>query len=202
MEKACAEVAARNDALMEHWEAENGEHLKFARKARRVIPEKQTYIEALQQLQDRYYETVGRPCGLLRDGPQKQRLSTKQYGAQKATANKMKVDLERIEQNAKRADEDAGTALDAKERYLRKEAELDAGIAAMDLLVTQMAAGEAEITENGVAMPDTPPLFKRLLGPKPPRSKVSQLFQKIVLLLGRMDARQHTAPDLGLSEEP
>lgn len=201
-EKACADVAARNDALMAQWDAENGEHLQVARKARGAIPEKQAYTKALKRLQDRYYETVGRPCGLLRDGPRRQRLSTKQYDAQKATAKKIKSDLDRIEHTAKRVDEDAGTALDAKERYLQKEAELDAGIEAMDILVTQMASGEAEITEDGVAMTNTPPFFKRLFGPKPPQSKVSQLFRKIVALLGRMDASQHTAPDQGHSPEP
>lgn len=201
-EKACADVAARNDALMAQWDAENSEHLQVARKARGAIPEKQVYTKALKELQDRYYDKVGRPCGLLRDGPRRQRLSTKQYDAQKATAKKIKSDLDRIERTAKRADEDAGTALDAKERYLQKEAELDAGIQAMDILVTQMASGEAEITEDGVAMTNTPPFLKRLFGPKPPRSKVSQLFRKIVLLLGRMDANQHTAPDQGHSPEP
>ena len=85
---------------------------------------------------------------------------------------------------------------------LRHSGTFDAGIAAMDFLVTQMAAGEAEINEDGVAMTNTPPFFKRLFSRKPPRGKVSQLFQKIVLLLGRMDARQHSAPDRGLSEEP
>jgi hypothetical protein len=162
-EKACADVAARNDALMAQWDAENGEHLQVARKARGAIPEKQAYTKALKRLQDRYYETVGRPCGLLRDGPRRQRLSTKQYDAQKATAKKIKSDLDRIEHTAKRVDEDAGTALDAKERYLQKEAELDAGIEAMDILVTQMASGEAEITEDGVAMTNTPPFFKHFL---------------------------------------
>ena len=201
-EKACAKVAARNDALMAQWDAENSEYLQIARKARGAILEKQAYTNALKQLQDRYYERVGRPCGLMRDGPRKQRLSTKQYDAQKATAKKIKADLDRIEQTAKRANEDAGTALDAKERYLQKEAELAAGIEAMDILVTQMAAGEAEIAGDGVAMTDTPPFFKRLSGPKPPRSKVSQLFRKSILLLGRMDASQHTAPDRGHSPEP
>ena len=201
-EEACAEVTARNDALMAQWDAENSEHLKVARKARGAIPEKQAYTKALKVLQDRYYEQVGRPCGLLRDGPRKQRLTVKQYGAQQTTAKQMKQDLDRIEQTAKRANEDAGYALDAKERYLQKEAELDTGIEAMEILVTRMASGDAEITEDGVAMTDAPPFIKRLFGPKPPHSKVSQLFRKIVLLIGRMDASQLVAADPGQSPEP
>jgi hypothetical protein len=84
-EGTCRQVAARNDELLALWEAENGKHLQATRKKRGAIPEKQAYTTALKRLQDRYYENVGKPCGRLRDGPRKQRLSIQQYAAQKAT---------------------------------------------------------------------------------------------------------------------
>lgn len=40
----------------------------------------------MKAFQDRYYEAVGRPCGLLRKGPGHERLTTKQYAARKAGA--------------------------------------------------------------------------------------------------------------------
>ncbi|MDO6588640.1 hypothetical protein DS901_15425 [Loktanella sp. D2R18] len=191
-ELQCREVVSRNAVLTEEWEAENGEHLQVARKARGPIPEKQAYTTALKQLQDRYHEKVGKPCGLLRDGPRKQRLSTQQYKAQKATAQKLKTSIKDVERRLARAEDDAGYALDAKERYLQKEAELDAGVAAMDVLVTQIASGHADVTDNGITMTDMPPFFERLFGVKPSNTKIANLFRKIIRVIGRAHGREQT----------
>ncbi|MFT5798690.1 MAG: hypothetical protein ACI84R_002758 [Candidatus Azotimanducaceae bacterium] len=176
------------------WEAENGKHLQATRKKRGAIPEKQAYTTTLKRLQDRYYENVGKPCGLLRDGPRKQRLSTQQYSAQKATAKKMKTSIKEIKSSFERAEDEADYALDVKKRYLQKEADFDAGIAAMDELVTQIASGDAEVTEEGISMTDMPPFIELLFGAKPSNTKIGNLFRKIIGLIGRVSEVEKRGP--------
>lgn len=194
-EVTCQEVAVRNADLTAQWEAENGEHIKVARKARGPIPEKEAYSAALKQLQDRYYEKVGKPCGLLRDGPRKQRLSTRQHAAQKAAAKDMKNSIKEVKSSLVRAEDNAGHALDVKERYLQKEAQLDAGIAALDELVTQIASGDAEVTEGDITMRDMPSFIERLFGPNPTKTKIGNLFRKLINLIGRVSGSEQPGPD-------
>jgi hypothetical protein len=196
----CREVAARNADLTAKWESENGEHLQVARKTRGPIPEKEAYTTALKQLQDQYYEEVGKPCGLLRDGPRKPRLSTQQYAAQKATAKKIKNSINKTKSIEERAEDNAGHALDVKERYQQKETEFDAGIAAMDELVTQIASGDAEVTEDDIIMRDMPPFIERLFGPKPPNTKIGNLFRKLISLIGRVSESKERGTDQSPSQ--
>lgn len=84
---ACAKVEAANARKLEEWSVENGRHLHAARKNwPGKNPEKAAFAAAMKDFQDRYYEAVGRPCGLLRKGPGHERLTTKQYAARKAGA--------------------------------------------------------------------------------------------------------------------
>jgi hypothetical protein len=170
-------------------------NLQVARKTRGPIPEKEAYTTALKQLQDQYYEKVGKPCGLLRDGPRKQRLSTQQHAAQKAAAKDMKNSIKKTKSNLVRAEDNFGHALDVKERYLQKEAELDAGIPAMDELVTQIASGDVEINEDDITMQDMPSFIERLFGPKPSNTKIGNLFRKLVNLIGRVSESEQRGPD-------
>jgi hypothetical protein len=188
-EEACNAVEARNKATLAAWEDENAEHLKIARKARGAIPEKDAYTAAMKGMQDRYYEQVGKPSGLLRDGPRAERLSTKQYAAKKASAAKMKDSIEQAKVTLDKAEEDAGSVLEIKARYLQKEAELDAGIAAVDELVTRIASGEVEVTEAGIDLDDLPPFLRRLFGAAKAESKIGGIFRKVVRLIGRLGGR-------------
>ncbi|MEP4336412.1 MAG: hypothetical protein ABJ360_08495, partial [Roseobacter sp.] len=138
---------------------------------------------------------VGKPCGLLRDGPRKQRLSTQQHAAQKAAAKDMKNSIKEVKSSLARAEDNADHALDIKERYLQKEAELDAGIAAMDELVTQIASGDAEVTEGDITMRDMPSFIERLFGPKPSTTKIGNLFRKLINLIGRVSESEQRGPD-------
>lgn len=106
----CDEFEYRNAALMAEWGTTNSEHLKTSRKQRGPFPEKLAYTNALKGLQDQYFEKVRKPCGLLRDGPRKQRLSTQQYAAQQLVAQQMKTDIELTEINSERADSNASHA--------------------------------------------------------------------------------------------
>ncbi|QDY71182.1 plasmid recombination protein [Qingshengfaniella alkalisoli] len=89
-EEACDRVNAANASKFATWEKENGQHLHAARKEQvGKNPEKAAYTSAMEAFQDRYYQAVGKPCGLLRKGPAQERLTTKQYAARKAAAKSL-----------------------------------------------------------------------------------------------------------------
>jgi len=216
-EAACAEVAAYNKRLTEDWEAQNAEHLSQARKTRGPIPEKQAYSEALSDLQDRYYEQVGKPCGLLRDGPRKERLSTVQYHQRKQTAKKISEDLEKAEttrleltSKKRQAEEHAGQALKiiAKNKKMTNQlaaekAEFDEGITALTELVDQIDAGRANITDNGINMANPPSFLRRLFAPEPPKTKTTNLFRKFIKVLkSAVQTRQAAVEPETLPEDP
>jgi len=82
-EESCAEVEQRNGEVLDAWKRENDKYLHLKRKTQsRKHSDKAAYEAAMTSFQDRYYEAVGKPCGLLRHGPRMERLSTVQYSAQ------------------------------------------------------------------------------------------------------------------------
>lgn len=86
-ETECGRIDAQNAAALEVWTAKNNAHLRQLRKGRKgKAADVEAYEAALVAFQDRYYETVGRRCGLLRNGPGAERLPTKQYHARKRQA--------------------------------------------------------------------------------------------------------------------
>ncbi|MEX1663484.1 Mob protein, partial [Thioclava sp. 15-R06ZXC-3] len=86
-EESCAEIEQRNAEALDAWKRKNDKHLHLKRKTQsRKHSDKAAYEAAMTSFQDRYYEAVGKPCGLLRHGPRKERLSTVQYGLRKAQA--------------------------------------------------------------------------------------------------------------------
>lgn len=84
--KAEADAAARADG------AEPKEAVKAGNKA---------YVAAMREWQDRYYQTVGAPSGLTRDGPRRARKSRKQWREERAAA-RLQADL-KAEQAAEQA---------------------------------------------------------------------------------------------------
>lgn len=201
-EKKCHEVEARNADLMKEWEAKNGAYLKAARKQRGAIPEKEAYIAAMTALQDRYYEQVGKLCGLLRDGPRKERLSTVQYGQRKQSARKLKNELDQAASARNQAEETADHALHIKETYQMKanaltaeKAEFDEGIAAIEEMANQLNNGQAYFDGDQIEMLNPPAFLKRLFGPRSSNTKVSGLFRKLVGLIGRAAGRDRKNHD-------
>lgn len=86
-EAECERIDAENTAALDAWETENNAHLRKLRKDRKgKTGDVEAYEAALVIFQDRYYEAVGRRCGLLRNGPGTERLPTKQYHARKKQA--------------------------------------------------------------------------------------------------------------------
>lgn len=88
-ETTCAEISAGNSFLTSEWEAVNKQHLKDARTKRGKPAVQKVYAAALKQLQDDYYEAVGKACGLLRIGPRLDRKSTREYAADKQQARRV-----------------------------------------------------------------------------------------------------------------
>ncbi|WP_174800948.1 hypothetical protein [Martelella limonii] len=80
-------IEEEDAARLAEWRADKAQYLEAARKAyKRRHNKKTAYRVAMEKFQDDYFEHVGKPCGLLRDGPRGQRLSTKEAAARKATA--------------------------------------------------------------------------------------------------------------------
>ena len=143
---ACARVEVGNARKLEEWSVDNGRHLHAARKKRSgKNPEKAAFTAAMKAFQNRYYEAVGRPCGLLRKGPGHERLTTKQYAARKAGA---KARAE--EQLANLRFE---TQLEVREQALVAQAkalaEKESRLAAENIA---MKKKEAEVTEREKAL--------------------------------------------------
>jgi hypothetical protein len=208
-EAACAEVEAYNKRLTEEWEAQNTEHLSQARKARGPVPEKQAYSEALSDLQDRYFEQVGKPCGLLRDGPRKERLSTVQYHQRKQAAKKISEDLEKakavrlklasqqrqVEEHAERALEIIANNEMKADQLAAEKAEFDEGIEALTELVDQIDEGRAKVTEETIQMVNPPSFLQRLFMLDQPETKTTNLFQRLLNVIRRAVQTQQSGPE-------
>ncbi|OOY07044.1 hypothetical protein [Thioclava sp. F36-7] len=137
----CRAARAENAKVLASWKEENRAHLKVARKLRGEVPEMAAYRAAMRQFQDDYYAAVGAPCGLLRDGPRKARLTTKQHAARKAIAAQMQGASAELDRRA----------LD----FAQKQAALRDVIAAL-------AEGRAEISGGDIVMQDMPAFLKEL----------------------------------------
>ena len=85
-EESCAPIDAENTARISQWETANTAHLKAARQLRGKSGGQRAFNDEMKAFQDRYYDAVGKYCGLLRVGPHLARKSTKAYAADKAHA--------------------------------------------------------------------------------------------------------------------
>ncbi|WGT51428.1 hypothetical protein [Thioclava nitratireducens] len=138
---ASRKVRAENAAALAEWKEENRTHLKAARKLRGEVPEMAAYRAAMQQFQDDYYTAVGAPCGLLRDGPRKARLSTKQHAARKANAEQMRGAFAELDRRAL--------------EFVEKQA-------AVGEVITALTEGRAQILNGAIVMEDMPHCLKAL----------------------------------------
>ncbi|MPQ95283.1 Mob protein [Thioclava sp. JE_KL1] len=138
---ASRKAHAENAQTLAAWKEENRTHLKAARKLRGEVPEMVAYRAAMRQFQDDYHRAVGEHCGLLRDGPRKARLSTKQHAARKAIAAQMQGAFAELDRRA----------LD----FAQKQAALRDVIAAL-------SDGRAEISGGDIVMEDMPASLKAL----------------------------------------
>ncbi len=189
-EKKCRDVEAHNAALLADWNTENAAHLISARKQRGAIPEKDAYTAAMKALQDRYYEQVGKPCGLLRDGPRAERLSAVEYGARQKNAQRLASDIETIEKDRERVDQEIDMVEDIKARHAdslvdlsQKQAEFDDGLDAMETLITQLETGEATVSDGAIQMQKPPRFLKHLFQKKPEESRTVGLFRRLIKLI-------------------
>ena len=156
-EAECRQVEAENAAALEAWKAHNNAHLRKLRKDRKgKTGDVEAYETALVAFQDRYYESVGKRCGLLRNGPGGERLSTKQYHARKEYARAVADQEAAMRATAARQGSDHAQILadsrsiaDERKALSHQEGELDATaqhIAEREFAVSQKEAalGAAE----------------------------------------------------------
>lgn len=209
-EKACRDVEAHNATLLANWNTENAAHLESARKQRGAIPEKGAYTAAMKALQDRYYKMVGKPCGLLRDGPRAERLSTVEYGARKTNAKRLAADIESVENDRDRVEQEIDMVEDIKathsnalEELSKKQAEFNDGLEAMETLITQLESGEAAVSDGGIQMQKPPRFLKRLFGREQNESRTAGVFRRLVNLIVRsFDGERSMSETTTTPEEP
>ncbi len=209
-EKECREVEAHNATLLANWNTANSAHLKSARKQRGAIPEKDAYTAAMKALQDRYYEAVGKPCGLLRDGPKAERLSTVEYGVRQKNAQRLAADIETIERDRERVDQEIDMVEDIKACHAnsltdlsQKQAEFDDGLDAMETLITQLETGEAIVLNGAIQMQKPPRFLKHLFRKKAHESRTVGLFRRLCKLIAqRVDNGRNVVEITPVSDEP
>lgn len=78
---------------------------------------------SMRQFQDVYYQHVGEPCGLLRLGPRRQRLSRKDYLAQKAAAKLRSVSALEARSAALTGREGKSLIREAELRHIKQDLE-------------------------------------------------------------------------------
>lgn len=143
-EADCAPIDAENARRMEVWKAENDAHLASGRNARGTSGPIKAYNAAMRQVQDDYYEAVGKPCGLLRHGPRQARKPTKEYKADQEQARHMADEIERM--NLQRQEQEARDAdLTAREAQQA---------IAETALAEQRAAHEVDVAAKAKALED------------------------------------------------
>ena len=155
-ETSCAEIEAGNAVLTSEWEEVNKQHLKDARTKRGNPAVQKVYAAALKQLQDDYYDAVGKPCGLMRVGPRLARQSTKEYAADRQQAKRMadeaaKLDEQRADQDVKDAGLKgrAGKLQTAEAALAAREVAHQADVTAKsEALVNERTAWESTKAEN------------------------------------------------------
>ncbi len=184
-EVECREVEHSNSEIMQEWEEKNTDHLQAERLKRGAIPEKQAFSNAMINLQDGYYEAVGKPCGLLRYGPKKARLSTVEYDQRKQSAKMTARDLSKAEQAIQHADTIRETYQQKTAALAAEKAEFDEGIKAIEALVTQLETGQARVSKNSVQMQDTLGFIQRLFKHKPDETRTTGIFRRLFRLIVR-----------------
>ena len=184
-EAECLEVEKRNAKEMQEWEEKNKGHLQAARLKRGAIPEKQAFSNAMKSLQDSYYEAVGKPCGLLRDGPRKTRLSTVEYDQRKQSAKVIALDLSQAAQAVRNADMIKETYQQEAAALSAEKVEFDEGVKAIETLVTQLETGQATISNGTVQMQDPPGFILRLLKPNTDETRTTSLFRRLFRVIVR-----------------
>lgn len=223
-EEACETVEAANANALTQWETENNAHLRAGRKARKgKTGDVEAFDAAMKTFQDDYYNAVGRPSGLLRDGPRQERLSTKQYDARKkqaraqaATAARLKTrEANVIRGEAALAADRAKLAKDTEalqrerqvfERASAKAAgelravgaELDAREDELSEGLEAMAGLVVHLERNGALPEGAAPAFLSKAKAQPParRSRVQTLVLRFASLLKRAATALAGGPEL------
>lgn len=125
-EAECREITERNEVIWLGWQERNRDHLISARRARGSTKEVEVYGAAMRSLQDDYYNHVGAPCGLLRDGPRRARKSTIQHAEDQRTAKLLARMKKEAEQQKNASLAVAKINASYQEELEKKERALDA----------------------------------------------------------------------------
>jgi hypothetical protein len=116
---------------------------------------------SMRQFQDVYYRHVGEPCGLLRLGPRRQRLSRKDYLAQKAAAKLRSVSA--LEARSEALKEREGKAL-AREAVLRHlDQDLKKGLREVEGQQDRLRERESQLNDVDIRISKSAALLRSIV---------------------------------------
>ncbi|MBB4124428.1 Mob protein [Martelella radicis] len=228
-EQACTQVHQENQKRLRLWRAESSAHLREARKLRTHVPEMKAYDDAMRALQDHYHDAVGKPCGLLRDGPRKERLSTVEHATRKRQAEKLAKDIKNVKHMRRETAAEAQNIadqtktfvknLEAREARLllreeeiqRREKDLTARVSAFDELEVAMEEtlsaaerGEIHFSARGFQLsnPNITEKLKNFLNPDLRQTPARKIFEKFLKLIKRTVVGSTGHPPVSTDEIP
>ncbi|MET3602044.1 hypothetical protein [Martelella mangrovi] len=214
-EQACTRIHQENQKRLRLWHQENSAHLREARKHRTHVPEMKAYDDAMRALQDHYHDAVGKPCGLLRDGPRKERLSTVEHATRKRQAAKLAKDIKNVKHMRRETAAEAQNIADKtktfvknlearearlllrEEEIVRREKNLTGRVSAFDKLEVAMEEtlfaaerGEIFFSPRGfqISNPNITEKLKKFLNPDLRTTPERKFFARFLKLIRRTGA--------------
>lgn len=195
----CDRVIEANASAVAAWKVANDAHLLEERKKRSAkTADVEAYQHAMTEFQSRYYDAVGRPCGLLRNGPGNERLSTKQYDERKQHARRM-AQIDDAQRQAAEALEDDRRKQTKDEKDQRLHAErmraaaqrIQEKTTAVAAQATELVRREVEVTAREKEVYERGHKQDRIRAVLTDRhEKLEAVQRKIVERQERLDARE------------
>ncbi|MFG6592799.1 Mob protein [Sulfitobacter sp. 1A12157] len=158
-ETECVRIKAKNAELIQDWKRRNALHVKQGRTARGKPQVHKVYAAAMRAFQDAYYEAVGKPSGLLRDGPRQARRSTKAHAADKKQAKRMADEIKQLKQKNKILVQTAEELKLRAQSLQRREADLTEAIDAMGQMMEAVETGESKVVNGKLYLSRRPAFF-------------------------------------------
>ncbi|WCM64910.1 hypothetical protein K0819_12800 [Vibrio parahaemolyticus] len=92
-----------NEGVMNIGTVHQGIQARDATKTNKLKIKNRAYKEAMRAFQEEYYEAVGKPCGLTKDGPKRRRLTRQEWTLEKSHAKRLSESIEHIQHTNERS---------------------------------------------------------------------------------------------------
>lgn len=158
-------INADNADLTENWKRSNALHVLQARIARGKPQVHKVYAAAMRTFQNEYYEAVGKPSGLLRDGPRQARRSTKEHAADKKQAKRMADEIDLLKHQRETLVRTAKALKVRTQSLILREADLAEAVDTMELVIEAVETGSSAVVDGKLHLPRLSPFLNRLSQP-------------------------------------